>query len=147
MNNDFTPREQIIEVANKLFVYTDNRQWQRLREEVFTHTVLFDMASVGAGDAIEKSALEICDNWEKGFEGIDAIHHQAGNYLVKINDDTASVHAYAIAIHYKRSATKGNTREFVGSYELGFIKNVVREWRINMFRYYLKYTQGNVELL
>jgi hypothetical protein len=69
--------EQIIEVANKLFVYTDNRQWKKLLDEVFTGSVLFDMSSAGGGDPVTISAKEVCDKWEKGFEGIDAVHHQA----------------------------------------------------------------------
>ncbi|MBA2562550.1 MAG: hypothetical protein H0V14_06480 [Chitinophagaceae bacterium] len=52
MNENFSIREQIIEVANKLFVYTDNRQWQKLLDEVFTGTALFDMSSAGAGEPV-----------------------------------------------------------------------------------------------
>ncbi len=52
MNENFSIREQIIEVANKLFVYTYNRQWQKLLDEVFTGTVLFDMSSAGAGEPV-----------------------------------------------------------------------------------------------
>ena len=145
MENQFTTREQIIEIANKLFVYTDNRQWQRLQDEVFTESVLFDMASLGAGDPVRLPAKQICDDWQKGFEGIDAVHHQAGNYLVTINNDEATVTAYAIALHYKKSATQGKTREFVGSYELGFSLLQGNSWKIHTFRYYLKYMNGNVD--
>ena len=51
-----------------------------------------------------------------GIAGIDSINHLAGNYLVDIHDMVATVFAYATATHYKASATKGTTREFVGTY-------------------------------
>ena len=147
MENKFSIREQIIEVANKLFVYTDNRQWQKLMEEVFTGSVLFDMSSAGGGEPANISAKEVCDKWEKGFEGIDAIHHQAGNYLVTLNTTEAAVHAYAIAIHFKKAAQHGKTREFVGSYDLLLSDIPGKGWRINTFKYNLKYIDGNVDLL
>ena len=40
-------REEIIETVNKLFVYTDNREWKKLQGEVFTNEVDFDMSSIG----------------------------------------------------------------------------------------------------
>ncbi len=147
MNNEFSVREQIIEIVNKLFVYTDNRQWQNLLNEVFTESVLFDMSLAGGGKPVTISAKEVCDKWEKGFEGIDAIHHQAGNYLVTLNTTRAAVHAYAIAIHFKEAAQHGKTREFIGSYDLQLSNEPGKGWRINTFRYHLKCISGNVDLL
>ena len=42
-----TTREQITEVVNKLFVYTDFKEWDKLQSEVFTENVQFDMSSLG----------------------------------------------------------------------------------------------------
>ena len=145
MQAEFTTREQLVEIANKLFVYTDNREWDKLLNEVFAESVLFDMSSLGAGEPSHMPAKQICDTWKKGFEGIDAIHHQAGNYIVSIEKERATVHAYAIASHYKKSATQGNTREFVGSYELQMQLLVNKGWRIDTFRYFVKYATGNVD--
>lgn len=142
---EISEREEIIEVVSRLFVYTDNQEWDKLQNEVFTTELLFDMASAGGGPAKTHKAEEICDMWKKGFEGIDAIHHQAGNFLVtKISSDQYHVYCYAIAIHYKKAAVNGNTREFVGSYDLNLTK--AEGWRINSFKYNLKYIQGNLEL-
>lgn len=141
---DFTEREQIVEVVNKLFVYTDNLQWDELQDEVFTPIVFLDMTSLG-GEASEITSKQICDQWKLGFEGIDSINHLAGNHLVSIYGDTAKVYAYATATHYKASAKLGNTREFVGSYEIHLAKNN-RGWRIDKLKYNLKYTQGNMDL-
>lgn len=141
----FTAREQITEVVNKLFVYTDEQNWDKLRSEVFNETVLVDMVSVGAQKAEIMTAQEICDMWKEGFKGLDAIHHQSGDYLITIEGNNAVVKAYAIASHYKKEATQGNVREFIGSYDLKLIKKE-NGWRLNQFKYNLKYMDGNIEL-
>ena len=53
-------RDEIVEVVNKLFVFTDNQNWDELRTEVFTNQVEFDMSSLGGVKATLTSA-EICE--------------------------------------------------------------------------------------
>lgn len=140
----FTLREQIVETVHKLFIYTDSRQWNQLQDEVFTESVHFDMSSLG-NEASQMTSKSICEQWEKGFAGLTAVNHLAGNILVTLKDEQADVFAYATATHYKSSATLGKTREFVGTYDLHFI-NTPQGWRIDRFKYNLKYMNGNLEL-
>jgi hypothetical protein len=51
-------------------------------------------------------ATEICAMWMEGLSGLDALHHQAGHYLININETTADIYGYAIALHYRKAATK-----------------------------------------
>ena len=137
-------KEDIIEIVNKLFVYTDNKEWDKLQKEVFTDVVDFDMSSLG-GDVAKKTSQQICEEWDKGFEGLDAVNHLAGNYLVNIHNNSADVFAYATATHYKNSAVNGKTREFIGSYDLHLLKTG-NTWKIDKFKYNLKYATGNLDL-
>ncbi|SKC71597.1 nuclear transport factor 2 family protein [Ohtaekwangia koreensis] len=139
-------RDEVIELATKLFIYTDYQWWDKLLEEVLTENVWFDMSSLGAGAGKNLSAKEICDMWKAGFAGIDAVHHQAGNFLVDFKSEAieAKVLCYAIALHYKKAATQGNTREFVGSYDLHCVLTD-KGWRIDSFTYNIKYSNGNVD--
>ena len=137
-------KEEIIEVVNKLFVYTDHKEWNKLKEEVFTDVVDFDMSSLG-GEVAKKTSNQICEEWDKGFEGLDAVNHLAGNYIVEINNNEAIVFVYVTATHFKNSAVNGKTREFVGSYNLHLVKTGER-WKIDSFKYNLKYVTGNLEL-
>jgi hypothetical protein len=137
-------KEDIIEVVNKLFVYTDNRMWDKLQDEVFTEQVFFDMSSLGGQKSVLTSK-EICDMWNEGFKGIDAVNHLAGNYIVSIQGATAVVSAYATATHYKSSALNGKTREFVGTYDIELVL-LENSWRINKFKYNLKFALGNTDL-
>jgi len=139
-------RDEVIELANKLFIYTDSQEWNKLLQEVFTQKVLFDMSSLGAGDPVEMKASEICSNWKEGFKGLDSVHHQSGNFLVKFrNDDTeADVFCYAVATHFKQGAILG-TRSFTGSYNLHAVLTD-QGWRLDKFKYNMKYLSGNQEL-
>ena len=140
----FSVRDEIVEVINKLFVYTDMQEWEKLQTEVFSDDVFFDMSSLG-GQKSEMKSEAICELWRNGFVGIDSINHLAGNYLVQINDTTATVFAYATATHYKAAATKGKTREFTGTYNISLMKHGIG-WRIFRFQYNLKYATGNTDL-
>lgn len=142
--NTLTEREQIIETVHRLFIYTDSREWNKLQEEVFTQSVFFDMSSLG-NEAKLTSAKSICEIWESGFAGLTAVNHLAGNLLISVKDDQADVFAYATATHYKSSATMGKTREFVGTYDLHLILSD-KGWRIDQFKYNLKFMTGNLEL-
>jgi hypothetical protein len=141
----FSVREQIVEVINKLFVYTDAQEWAKLQREVFTEQVQFDMSSLG-GDTMTTTAIHICQIWKEGFSGIDAVNHLAGNYLINVDGNVADAFAYASATHYKQAATQGKTREFVGTYNLHLVKQPTG-WRIDQFKYNLKFVNGNLDLV
>jgi hypothetical protein len=140
----------VVELVTKLFVYTDSREWKKLLGEVFMEEVTFDMSSLGAGAATKMKALEICNMWQKGFEGIDHVHHHAGNYIVKFNSDTeaiaADISCYATATHYREAATKGKTRDFIGTYYLHASLTDIG-WRLDKFTYDLKFIMGNKDLV
>jgi hypothetical protein len=138
-------RVAITDVVNKLFVYTDNLQWEELISEVFTQQVMFDVTSMGAEKAENLPAYKITEMWDAGLKDLDAVHHQAGNYIIEINNEEADVLAYSIASHYSKDAKNGTTREFVGSYNL-HLKKTENGWRIDGFKYNLKYMSGNNEL-
>jgi len=145
MNNTVADKLEITEVVNRLFIHTDYRDWDKLKTLVFTENIWFDMSSAGGGEPKEISATEVCNLWNEGFQAIDGVHHQAGNYLIDIEDNKAIVFAYAVATHYKELATKGKVRVFTGSYDIGLV-NTSNGWRINSFKYNLKFLDGNILL-
>jgi hypothetical protein len=146
MNRDqIADKLAITEIINRLFVYTDNRQWDQLQSQIFSPEVDLDMTSMGAEQATRLSSGRICQMWDDGFKGLDSVHHQAGNYLIDVEDKEAQATAYAIASHFKSSASKGTTRIFVGNYDIHLIKQK-NGWRIDGFTYHLKYSGGNLTL-
>ena len=146
MNTQFVADKlEITELTNKLFMYVDALKWQQLLDEVFEKEVFFDMSSAGGGKASKMAAKDICEIWRQGFEGLDAVHHQAGHYLINVNGNESDIYGYAVALHYKKDATKGDTRTFVGSYDLR-AKRTAKGWRLTQFQYHLKYLDGNIAL-
>ncbi|AKU14953.1 nuclear transport factor 2 family protein [Luteipulveratus mongoliensis] len=136
-------RLAISELVTKLFVYTDQARWDDLVNEVFTPEVFFDG---GFGDpAATVEARTIADGWKVGLADLDSCHHQSGNQLIEIDGDTAAIHADAIAVHSKESATKGKTRTFIGSYDIG-AQRTDSGWRLDKFVYDLKIVDGNADL-
>lgn len=140
-----TEKFELTQLANKLFMYTDAQDWNRLLSEVFTEMVWFDVSSVGGGDPKKLPAKEIREIWKQGFDGLDGVHHQAGHYLIRFERIEAIIFGYAVAYHYKESATKGKTRSFIGSYDLKAIQTE-RGWRLSQFKYNLKFIDGNITL-
>jgi len=140
-----TEREQIVEVISRLFYYTDEQNWEGLQSEVFAEKVEMDMTSLGAPAIASKKPNEICDEWSTGFKDLDAVHHQSGNFLIDIQENTATAKVHAIASHYKKEAVNGQVREFVGSYDFRFAKSE-GAWKMNAFKFNLKYMAGNLEL-
>ncbi|MEP6951111.1 MAG: hypothetical protein ABI863_17620 [Ginsengibacter sp.] len=59
---------ELTELANKLFMYTDLKAWQKLIDEVFTEDVLFDMSSAGGDAPKTLKAKMICDTWKEGLK-------------------------------------------------------------------------------
>jgi len=142
---NYLHQQELSQLANKLFMFTDAQQWQKLLDEVFVEEIWFDMSSIGAGQPKNIKAKALCEMWRQGFVGLDAVHHQAGHYIIEVNQINALIFGYAVAFHYKKSALNGKTRSFVGSYDLAAIRTD-RGWRLSSFKYNLKFIDGNPDL-
>jgi SnoaL-like domain len=91
------------------------------------------------------SAQTIIDGWEQGLRPLRAVHHQSGNFRVRVDSTRAEAFCYGIAYHYLPRASGESTRTFVGSYDFQLEKEGGR-WRIGAFRFNLKFITGNLEL-
>jgi hypothetical protein len=137
-------KDRVIETVNRLFINTDNRDWPKVRA-LFASRVLFDMTSLAGGQPVTIMPQELVDGWDKGLKALKAIHHQAGNYLIDIKDNEATVFCYGVAWHYLPNKTNRNTRTFVGSYDIHLVKQD-GEWKIDRFKFNLKFIDGNPDL-
>lgn len=125
-------REAVVETVTRLFVDTDLRNWQAVAM-LFTDAVHFDMTSLAGGEPSVLSGKQIAAGWRDGLAQVECVHHQAGNFLVDLEGDEATVFCYARAIHHTPGAEKPVTT-FVGSYDLHLVRQGAR-WRIDAFRY------------
>jgi hypothetical protein len=137
-------REKIMETLNGLFLGTDQRDWVWVKK-CFAPQVHFDMTSMGGGEPTTLTPEQIADGWKKGLKPLKAIHHQTGNFVVKITGEEATAFCYGMAMHYLPNQTGQNTRTFVGSYDFHLIKKRER-WQIDLFKFNLKFIDGNPNL-
>ena len=143
-HHDLAAKQAAQDTVTRLFVYTDNRDWEKV-SDLFAPSVLFDMTSLVGGEPTEMTPQQIVDAWDQGLKPLKAIHHQTGNYLVTLTEDGAQVFCYGIASHYLPNKTNKNTRTFVGSYDFHLVK-IDDAWKIDRFKFNLKYLDGNLEL-
>ncbi len=69
--------------VNALFVATDERDWQKVRE-CFASQVRFDVSSMTGEEPATLAAEDIVDAWEAGLRPLKAVHHQVGVYRVEL---------------------------------------------------------------
>jgi 3-phenylpropionate/cinnamic acid dioxygenase small subunit len=138
-------KQEVVDLVTELFVATDQRDWAAVRR-CFAAQVHFDMSRAGAGPATRRTPDEIADGWAEGLKGIEALHHQAGNFRVTVYEDRATASCYGIAYHFRRTRSGHNTRTFVGSYSFVLQRGGHHGWLITSFRFDLKFIDGNPQL-
>jgi SnoaL-like protein len=137
-------RERVIETITRLFVATDERDWPTVRA-CLTAEVLFDMRSLTGTPAGLVAADTIVRGWEEGLRPLRSVHHQAGNFRVIVDGESARAFCYGVAFHHRPHPSGRNTRTFVGSYDFHLSKED-GYWRIDQFRFNAKFVDGNLEL-
>jgi hypothetical protein len=131
-------RNAVVDAVNRLFIFTDNKDWDALRA-LFTDRVALDMSSLSGIPAAEVGADEVVGGWRAGLGDIEAVHHQSGNHLVTLRGERAEVFCYGVATHYRPAAEKRVTT-FVGSYDFGLERGATG-WRIHSLRFNKKYVE------
>lgn len=128
----------------QMFVATDERDWPRI-EDCFTSPFTLDMTSMTGGAPAVMTPSQVAQAWSAGFEPLDHVHHQVGNFRTEINGDRALVKCYGVAFHHRRQAPGVKSRVFVGTYELHLRADPDR-WRIDRLVFKLKFIDGNLDL-
>jgi hypothetical protein len=141
---DLDAQAAVLDCINRLFIGTDRKDWDAVRE-CLAERVHFDMTSLAGGSPAVMTGRQIAETWAAGLAPIQAIHHQAGNYRVEVRGEEAGAFCYATATHYRKTRSGRNVRTFVGSYDFG-LRRIGGVWRIEGFRFSVKYVEGNLEL-
>jgi hypothetical protein len=145
---DLLARDGVVARITELFLATDRKDWPAV-EACFAPEVLFDMSSVGAGPEASVAPSTIAAGWQSGLAQLEHVHHQAGNFVVRLAGDRAEAFCYGIAYHYRARKDGRNTRVFVGSYDYHLTREVVANvptWRITLMRFNLEFIDGNPTL-
>jgi hypothetical protein len=138
-------RREIEDVVVRLFVATDRRDWASV-EECLADMVILDMTSLEGDEPLHMKPADVIAAWARALEPIDHVHHQIGNFQIDVDGDRATAFCYGIAFHQRdRISHPSKTRTFVGSYDI-HLRRTRGSWRIDLFRFNLKFVEGNREL-
>lgn len=138
-------RQEVEDVVVRVFVATDRRDWAGV-EACLADTVTLDMTSMTGGEPLRLTPAEVAAGWRDGLAPIDSVHHQVGNFQIAVDGDSATASCYGTAFHHREKiSTPSKTRTFVGSYDL-HLSRTSAGWRIDLFRFVLKFIDGNREL-
>jgi hypothetical protein len=137
-------KDQVADCIYRLFTATDQRDWPTV-ERCFAPSVHFDMTSLAGGSPVTLTPREITDGWDQGLRPLQAVHHQAGNLQIQVDGSRATALCYGITYHYRPTRSGQNTRTFVGSYDFA-LERFSDDWRIILFRFTLKFIEGNRDL-
>lgn len=132
------------DVVIKLFVSTDNRDWEAV-ENTFNSTVLLDYSSMTGNPATQLSPEQIIDSWKTILPGFESTHHQLGNFQSQTNGAKANVTCYGTATHFLTD-DDGNTWTVVGTYDFALNQNPSGSWKISSMKFNFKYQDGNSKL-
>lgn len=138
-----TEHKNIIQTINRLFVATDNGNWEELNK-IFDKSVRLDYSSMTNQPGATVTPQEIIASWKSILPGFEHTHHQIGNHLIEINDDTAHGFCYGTATHFLTNES-GDTWMVVGSYDFDLRKEN-EHWMITSMRFNFKYQTGNSSL-
>src|SRR5688572_15749355 len=106
---DVAIRQQVEDVVTRMFVATDRRDWAAV-EASFTEPFILDMTSMAGGEPASLTPKEVCQAWSDGFQRLDHVHHQIGNFQTEQSNAKARVECYGAAWHQRAAAKGGKTR-------------------------------------
>jgi len=129
-------RLDVQDAVNELFLATDLKAWDRVKE-TFADTVHFDMTSLAGGEPATLTPDAIAAAWAEGLGPVAEVHHQTGNFVIRVDGDAATVNCYGIATHFRPEEEKPVTT-FVGGYEFHLVRTD-GHWKIDRFRFNKKY--------
>lgn len=138
------PMENVNATIIRLFVSTDQRNWNAV-EQCFATKVVVDYASMNGKPAVSVAPSEIVHSWMSILPGFEFTHHQLGNFITQVDHNEAHVFCYGTATHFLKD-DGGNVWTVVGSYDFDLIvENGV--WKISMMKFNFKYQDGNLKLV
>ncbi len=133
-----------IDAITHLFVSTDQRNWEDLKQ-VFDSEVLLDYSSMNGSPATKLTPDQIIAAWKTILPGFESTHHQLGNFVSNIQENKATVFCYGTASHFLKD-DNGNLWTVVGTYDFELRKDAKANWKVSAMKFNFKYQDGNLTL-
>lgn len=125
-------RLAVQDAVNELFRAVDLKDWRRARI-VFTEKVNLEMPDLIGGGPAEIPAKEVLDAWARRLEPVQGIHHQTGNFGIRVLEFGAYVTCYVAASRYDPGQQR-TVAYSVGSFDFHLVRQE-QGWKIDAMRY------------
>jgi len=135
--------ENIQETVTRLFIATDQRDWQTVQQCFASHVEL-DYSSMNHQVPTLLTAVEIINAWKSILPGFEYTHHQLGNFVTQVDGNKAHLFCYGTASHFLPSE-QGNLWTVVGSYDFD-LECENKQWKITRMKFNFKFQEGNLSL-
>lgn len=139
-----TARQEIIETVQRIFINTDNRNWDQVKKQ-FAGQVLLDYTSMAGGEPSTLTPQTIVHLWKELLPGFEQTQHTLSNFEVAIHGDEATVSHYGTAWHYLRNEDGDDVWMVVGMYNHHLLKRN-ELWKVDQMRFTFKFMDGNADL-
>ena len=135
-------RTEIEDTLVEFAVQADAKDWTAV-QGLFMPKVKFLMGTEGKPSIV--TPQEMTSGWQKSLQNIQSVHHQIGNFRIRVGDNEASAKYYGVSIQYKPNPKHDNVRVYVGTYDVHLVKQNGK-WKIDELQYLPKFTAGNLAL-
>lgn len=136
--------QQIQETVTKIFINTDNRNWESI-ETQFADKVTLDYSSMNGNPAAKLTPIEITSAWKTVLPGFTFTQHQIGNFITEIKENKAHTYCYGTATHFIEDKN-GSMWTVVGTYDFD-LEKIDHKWKVTTMKFNYKYQDGNSKLI
>jgi hypothetical protein len=119
--------KEIVDVMNAYTTALDTRNWEML-EATMAPDGQADFGNLAGVGVLEtpQALVELC---RRSLQDLRATQHLQGNYLVKVDGDTAEAHCYLQASHFQEGLPGGDSFIVYAKYHDKFVRTE-NGWRI-----------------
>ncbi len=131
-------RLAVQDAVNELFRAVDLSDWRQARV-LFAEKVNLDMPDLIGGEPGEVPAKGVVEAWARWLEPVQGVHHQTGNFGIRVLEFGAYVTCYVTATRYDPEQQKTIVYR-VGNYDFHFVRQE-QGWKIDAMRFKQGYGQ------
>ncbi len=139
---EYEEKRKIVDKILDIFIGVDQHDWERCKAAMIEEP-LVDYSSLNGNPGAKVKVAELIAGWAAFLPKFKATMHFTTNYVVKLNNDTATAFCYGHAIHLLPHKP-GETWEVFGTYDYQLIKSPAG-WKVTSMKFNLKHQIGKPE--
>lgn len=139
-----TDRDQLAELASKLGLLVDARDWTGL-PELFCDAIDVDYTSLNGGEPQRLAPAELIEGWKRNLEALRATQHLIANHVVTLDGDEARVTTNVTATHI--SPAEPNEHWVVGGRYDMVARRTSAGWRIAALTLTVRWMTGSQKIM